>query len=104
MNVADMQLSELLEMNRAIKQGIQSQKDGAVIYIVDLMKEIGIELNEIAAHLPTKAKRKGSGKTRAPMYRNPSDESQTWCGFGIVPKWFKAHIESGLTKEDMLIS
>lgn len=100
MNVADMQLSELLEMNRAIKQGIQSQKDGAVIYIVDLMKEIGIELNEIAAHLPTKAKR----KTRAPMYRNPSDESQTWCGFGIVPTWFKAHIESGLTKEDMLIS
>lgn len=104
MNVSEMQLSELLEMNRAIKQGIQSQKDGAVIYIVDLMKEIGIELNEIAVHLPTKVKRKGSGKTRAPMYRNPSDESQTWCGFGIVPKWFKAHIESGLTKEDMLIS
>ena len=102
-DVSEMQLSELLELDREVKRKIEAQKSDAILYIVGLMKDIGISTDEVTAHFPQAGKRKGNRKARAPMYKNPSNENQTWCGFGIMPKWFKAHIESGLTKDDMLI-
>lgn len=49
------------------------------------------------------AKPAGSGRKVAPKYRNPADANQTWTGRGKAPLWFNAQIESGKTREDLLI-
>lgn len=36
-------------------------------------------------------------------YRNPKG-SETWAGKGNRPKWVRAHIDAGGTKEDLLIN
>lgn len=49
------------------------------------------------------AKPAGTGRKVAPKYRNPNDATQTWTGRGKAPLWFGALIESGKTREDLLI-
>lgn len=49
------------------------------------------------------AKPAGTGRKVAPKYRNPNDASQTWTGRGKAPLWFGALIDSGKTREDLLI-
>lgn len=39
----------------------------------------------------------------APKYRNPADHKQTWTGRGKAPLWFNALIDSGKTREELLI-
>lgn len=50
-----------------------------------------------------KAAKAGGTRKVAPKYRNPADHSQTWTGRGKAPLWFNALIESGKTREDLLI-
>lgn len=38
-----------------------------------------------------------------PKYRNPDNPEQTWTGRGKAPLWFAALIDSGKTREDLLI-
>lgn len=44
-----------------------------------------------------------TGRKIAPKYRNPDNHEQTWTGRGKAPLWFGALIESGKTREDLLI-
>lgn len=44
-----------------------------------------------------------TGRKIAPKYRNPQDAKQTWTGRGRAPLWFNALIESGKTRDDLLI-
>lgn len=37
-----------------------------------------------------------------PKYKNPAGE-ETWSGRGAQPVWFRQALDSGITKEDMLI-
>jgi len=106
MNVSDMTLDELLALQNEVKQGIEKQKDSAIISIVDTMKAMGIGIEEIAkfhtAPVATTKQGKG-GYTRTPKYRNPLDANQTWGGVGKMPKWFKEQLDSGVDKESMKI-
>jgi DNA-binding protein H-NS len=106
MNVSEMSLDELLALQSEVKQGLEKQKDNAIISIVDTMKAMGIGIEEIAkfhtAPVATTKQGKG-GYTRTPKYRNPLDANQTWGGVGKMPKWFVAQIDKGVAKEDMLI-
>ncbi|HMN34150.1 MAG TPA: H-NS histone family protein [Chiayiivirga sp.] len=61
-----------------------------------------------AATAATKTPRRRATKlttTRkvAPKYRNPANHEQTWTGRGKAPLWFNALIESGRTREELLI-
>ena len=106
MNISEMSLDELLALQSEVKQGLEKQKDNAIISIVDTMKAMGIGIEEIAkfhtAPVATTKQGKG-GYTRTPKYRNPLDANQTWGGVGKMPKWFVAQIDKGVAKEDMLI-
>jgi DNA-binding protein H-NS len=106
MNVSDMTLDELLALQSEVKQGLEKQKDSAIINIVDTMKAIGIGIDEVAkfhsAPVATTKQGKG-GYTRKPKYRNPLDATQTWGGVGKMPKWFTAQLDKGVDKESMLI-
>ena len=44
-----------------------------------------------------------TGRKIAPKYRNPEDAKKTWTGRGRAPLWFNALIESGKTRDDLLI-
>ena len=106
MNVSDMTLDELLALQNEVKQGIEKQKDNAILSIVETMKAIGIGIDEIAKihTVPVATSKQGKGGyTRKPKYRNPLEPSQTWGGVGKMPKWFQALLDKGTAKEDMLI-
>ena len=106
MNVSEMSLDELLALQNEVKQGLEKQKDNAIISIVDTMKAIGIGIDEVAkfhsAPVATTKTSKG-GYTRKPKYRNPLDATQTWGGVGKMPKWFKEQLDKGVDKESMKI-
>ena len=106
MNVSELSLDELLALQNEVKQGIEKQKDSAILSIVETMKAIGIGIDEIAkfhtAPVTTTKTGKG-GYTRKPKYRNPLDTTQTWGGVGKMPKWFAENVANGYTKESMLI-
>jgi DNA-binding protein H-NS len=57
-----------------------------------------------ASKAPAK-RRSAQGPVRkvAPKYRNPNNHEQTWTGRGKAPLWFVALIDSGKTREDLLI-
>jgi len=42
-------------------------------------------------------------KQAEPKYRSPNDDKLTWTGRGRAPAWFQALIDSGCTKESLLI-
>lgn len=56
-----------------------------------------------ATSKPGRRKSANIGRKVAPKYRNPNDASQTWTGRGKAPLWFGALIDSGKTREDLLI-
>jgi len=50
-----------------------------------------------------KAAKSAAGRKVALKYRNPADHKQTWTGRGKAPLWFNALIDSGKTREELLI-
>jgi DNA-binding protein H-NS len=51
-----------------------------------------------------KVKRGAAKGAVAPKYRNPENESETWAGRGLRPRWITAAIKSGKKLEDFAIS
>lgn len=86
--------------------------------LVRMAKAEGYSIAELfggsapAAPAAAKTTRRKAGKTAkaggtrkvAPKYRNPDNHLQTWTGRGKAPLWFNALIESGKTREDLLIA
>ncbi|MCC8991375.1 MAG: H-NS histone family protein [Streptococcus sp.] len=106
MNVSELSLDELLALQSEVKQGIEKQKDSAILSIVETMKAIGIGIDEVAKFhtVPVASVKTGKGGyTRKPKYRNPLDPSLTWGGVGKMPRWFTAQLDKGVDKESMLI-
>lgn len=44
-----------------------------------------------------------AGRKVPPKYRNPDNAEEVWTGRGRSPAWFNAQIESGKTRDDLLI-
>ena len=60
-----------------------------------------------ATKAPTKRRSSravGTVRKVAPKYHNPGNHEQTWTGRGKAPLWFVALIDSGKTREDLLIT
>lgn len=76
-----------------------------------LAKSEGYTMEELfgASAAASKSTRRKSTKTATtgrkvpPKYRNPNNPDETWTGRGRSPLWFAALIESGKTREDLLI-
>ena len=47
---------------------------------------------------------RGVKHARPARYTNPHNHNQTWSGFGRAPGWFKAYLEAGGNKEDLVLS
>jgi DNA-binding protein H-NS len=57
--------------------------------------------SDTAAKKPRKAANKLVGSKVAAKYRNA--EGQTWTGRGLMPRWLKALVTEGRTKEEFLV-
>lgn len=49
-------------------------------------------------------KGRGRGKNRGVLYCNPEDPSQRWAGWGPMPKWLKAKVAQGVSRESFRVS
>lgn len=101
-----MDLRELKKLRREVDDAIngyaQRQMRIALQEIEAVAKKHGLTLNDISNA------RKFATRFRKPRrvtarYRNPNDPSKIWTGLGRKPAWFAEAIESGISKEDMLI-
>ena len=74
-------------------------------------KEVIAQIKELAAsigvtveiHEDTKQASKNAAIVKA-KYRNPDNQSQTWTGRGMAPKWLKALMDQGHDKSEFLIN
>lgn len=58
-----------------------------------------------ASVAPTRAETASLGDKRAavkPKYRDPAS-GKTWTGRGVMPKWMKAAVEAGRSRDEFLI-
>ena len=61
----------------------------------------GTKSLDAPAKKPRKASSKMAGTKVAAKYRNA--EGQSWTGRGLMPRWLKALVDEGRTKEEFLV-
>jgi DNA-binding protein H-NS len=86
------------KLEREEKKLLSRSHDKALGQIVQIARNAGLSIEQIAAALggkgrakaTTKASRKASptaGRKVAPKYRDPANPAQTWTGRGRMPQW-----------------
>jgi DNA-binding protein H-NS len=100
---ASLTVDQLLELRNSLDKYLGEKREqlqnslGALERISGLNQRGKPGRNFRGAH-PSK------GKKVAPKYRNPDDPSQTWAGRGAQPRWLKAHLSAGRSREEFAIS
>lgn len=90
---------ELIDVKRHIDARLTTMKTEKVKALLSELEVWGISTSELNEH----AKHTGSKSKLPAKYKNPDDPNLTWVGRGKAPKWFQEKIESGVSKEAMLI-
>ncbi len=99
-NLSENELQAVIEQaEKALKDKQEIKHKEVILQIKALADSIGITVSIIEGI--NKSPRKG--KKVAPKYRNPDDNSQTWSGRGVTPKWMQAFVDSGRNKSEFLI-
>lgn len=111
-NLVDIQL-QIEKLQKQATQIKAKEFHKTVVEIREKMAAFGITLKDIKS--PTKAtikttlsrkagklpSKKIASALVAAKYRGP--EGQSWSGRGLTPRWLKALLDSGQTKEEFLI-
>lgn len=85
------------DVDKAIKSFEQRKLAEARAVLLAKAQELGVNIEDVFS---------GKAKAKAvalPKYQNPANKSETWSGRGRSPAWYKAALEGGLSKEQMLI-
>lgn len=94
------------EIRRLIDEAtlmLQNQKKSMRKEVIAQIKELAASINAtVEIHEGNKAKRSTSSVSA--KYHNPHNPSEVWSGRGLTPLWAKQLLESGLSKEDLLIN
>ena len=102
----DLSKEELQDLASAVdtelKRREQESRDKARSEIERIAKDAGLSVEELVGK--SKKKSAGGSKKLPPKYRHPENPELTWVGRGKQPDWFKAAIENGTPKEDLLIA
>lgn len=69
----------------------------------ELAESYGFKLSEFIEGVEEVKTKTQTRKPAAAKYRNPENESETWTGRGIAPKWLQAKLAAGFTKEQFAI-
>ncbi len=99
-NLSETELQAVInQAEKALKDKKSKKRKDVIAQIKDLAVSIGVTVDIQNADV----KRRRKGKKVAAKYRNPNDESQTWSGRGVAPKWMQALLESGRDKSEFII-
>ena len=102
------------KLEREEKKLLTRTHDKALAQIVQIARNSGLGIEQIAAALGGKGRAKSAAKSTrkttatagrkvAPKYRDPANSSNTWTGRGRMPQWVadlhaKGALESALIK------
>jgi DNA-binding protein H-NS len=87
-------IDDLIKLKEDLKNLEKSKEQEVIKRFIADMESIGVSYDSI----------KNTTKSKKPAkYMNPNDDSQTWTGWGPMPKWLKELIDSGNSKEDFAI-
>ena len=112
-NLVDIQ-SQILKLQKQASQIKAKEFHKTVLEIRDKMQAFGITVKDLQSSKKVKstaspakksakpAGKKTSGATVAAKYRGP--EGQTWSGRGLSPRWMKALMDQGRSKEEFVIT
>jgi len=99
-NLSETELQTVIDnAANALKEKKHQKRKEVIAQIKELASSIGVTV-EINDEIDKPARK---GKKVAPKYRNPDNESQTWTGRGVAPKWMQALIAAGRDKSEFLI-
>lgn len=92
---------EIADLQAKKAQLIETSRNQTIADIKVLISQYSLTASELG--LNKKTNTKGSKTKAKAKFKNPADQSQTWSGRGIQPKWVKEYIKSGKTLDSLLI-
>lgn len=99
-NLSETELQAVIDnAANALKEKQAQKRKEVIAQIKQLASSIGVTVDIHDESDKTIRK----GKKVAAKYRNPDNESQTWTGRGVAPKWMQALISAGRDKSEFLI-
>lgn len=98
---SDEQLVQLKEkIGIELEARTAARRESVLKEIREKAMEAGITGAELAKLL---GKGSGTGRKAPIKYRDPNDASNTWTGRGRKPKWVEAHLQQGMTLEQLSV-
>ena len=99
-NKSPEELAKLIaEAKAQLEAKQQSKRKEVIAQIRQLATSIGVT---VEIHDADRKEGKRTSSVAA-KYRNPENHAETWTGRGLAPKWMKALIDSGRSKDEFLI-
>jgi DNA-binding protein H-NS len=101
MNLKSMSIDRLTSLRERIEAALSTK-------VIEQRRALESELAKLTRFQGGTARSKSAfgrgarGKV-APKYRNPDNQSETWAGRGLKPRWLSASIKAGKKLEDFLI-
>lgn len=101
-DLENMGMEELKQLRKNIEKAIDTyeyrKKAEARKLLEEHAQKLGFKLEELIADKAVKAKKPVPAK-----YQHPENDSITWSGRGMKPKWVKGDIDNGGKLDDLLI-
>lgn len=89
------------DVDKELERREQERRKTARAEIERIAADAGLSVEEL---LGARGKKSAGGKKKLPAkYRHPENPELTWVGRGKQPDWFKASLENGMAREDLLI-
>ena len=102
-NLEKMSLKDLLELEVKVQSAIESAKDTQRIELKQKIEELASDSGFSVEELFTYGSPSLKGRTVAPKYINPDNNSETRTGRGRKPKWLVAKLENGASLDEFVI-
>lgn len=100
------QLEELLKQKAALESEIarlrKAERDQAIAKIKSLMLDYDLTPADLGKVFRVQRLGSPAMPMVAPKYRDP-ESGKTWTGRGLMPKWMRAKVEAGQSKESFAI-
>src|ERR1700687_4485948 len=103
MALKTMSIDKLLKLKSQVEVALASK-------VTEQRRALESELSKLgrfdggAARAKSTLGRGGARGAVAPKYRNPENNTETWAGRGLKPRWLAAAIKFGKKAEDFLIA
>lgn len=96
-------LEDIIKLKDDLKKLEKSKEQEVVKKFIADMEGIGISYDSIKDKKVSELLKTSNKGKKPAKYMNPNDESQTWTGWGPMPKWLKDLVNAGHDKKDFEI-